>query len=64
MKRAAGLSPYRQGFCASQRGPSASECPYATGSSQWRAWWEGWREACGIPDDENDTAASEQANEA
>jgi ribosome modulation factor len=54
-----GLSPYWQGFYAPQHGVSLHGCPYPVGSGQWREWCEGWRQASGCPDNENEIENSD-----
>jgi len=50
MGHANGLSAYRQGFFAPQRGKSLADCPHPVGSEAWREWRQGWKEVINCPD--------------
>ncbi len=45
------LSPYWQGFYATQKRKTLKDCPYPQGSTEWVSWREGWHEASGCVDD-------------
>jgi hypothetical protein len=40
MGQKAGLSPYREGFCAPQRGKALNDCPHPVESEEWRQGWK------------------------
>jgi hypothetical protein len=54
MGQKAGLSPYREGFCAPQRGKALNDCPHPVESEEWRQWRQGWKEVNGCPDEDGE----------